>query len=118
MRALLDSGFWEWLTIGSVGIGLVAALVFVVRFQMEVGWSWWSSPFGRFLMVRKILLACLFVLVLLNRTLEGWPLRNMVTALLMLAFALQTFVPYRLLVKVQRDHDTSRTFDDMGERQP
>jgi hypothetical protein len=116
MRALLDSRFWEWLTVGSVAIGLVAALVFVVRFQMEAGWSWWNSPFGRFLMVRKLLLAGLFVIVLLNRVLEDWPARNALTALLMLAFALQTFVPYRLLVKVQREHDASKSFDDMSDR--
>lgn len=115
MRALLDSGFWEWLTIAAVAIGLVAALVFVIRFQIEVGWSWWDSPFGRFLMVRKVLLSALFTIVLLNRVLEDWAARNMVTALLMLAFALQTFVPYRLLVKVQRQHDQSRTFDDMSD---
>lgn len=116
MRAFLDSPLWEWLTIGAVVVGLVAALTFVVRFQVEAGWSWWNSPFGRFLMIRKVLLACLFVIVLLNRVLEGWPARNMVTALLMLAFALQTFVPYRLLVKVQREHDASKTFDDMSDR--
>jgi hypothetical protein len=118
MRTVLDSQFWNWLTVGSVGLGLIAALVFVVRFQMEAGWSWWNSPFGRFLMVRKLLLACLFIIVLLNRVLDAWPARNMVTALLMLAFALQTFVPYRLLVKVQREHDASRTFDDMSDPRP
>lgn len=116
MRDLFDAEFWNWLTIGSVAIGLVAALVFVIRFQIEVGWSWWNSPFGRFLMIRKLLLAALFSIVLLNRTLEDWPARQMVTALLMLAFALQTFVPYRLLVKVQKQHDASSTFDDMDER--
>jgi len=115
MRALLDAEFWGWLTIGAVAIGLIAALVFVIRFQIEAGWSWWHSPFGRFLMVRKVLLACLFTIVLLNRVVPDWPLREMVTALLMLAFALQTFVPYRLLVKVQRQHDTSHTFDDMDD---
>jgi hypothetical protein len=40
----------------------------------------------------------------------------MVTALLFLLLAVQTFVPYRLLVKVQREHDASRTFDDMSDR--
>lgn len=112
MRALLDSPFWGWLTLGSVVVGLVAALVFVVRFQFEVGWSWWHSPFGRFLMIRKLLLSCLFAIVLLNRVVGAWPGRAMVTALLMLAFAIQTFVPYRLLVKVQRQQDRSEAFDD------
>lgn len=116
MRDLLDAEFWNWLTVGSVVLGLVAALTFVIRFQIEVGWSWWRSPFGRFLMVRKVLLSALFTIVLLNRTLEHWPARSMVTALLMLAFALQTFVPYRLLVKVQQQHDKSTTFDDMSDR--
>jgi hypothetical protein len=115
LRDLLDAEFWNWLTVGSVVLGLIACLIFVIRFQIEVGWSWWNSPFGRFLMVRKLLLAALFSIVLLNRTVEDWLGRNMVIALLMLAFALQTFVPYRLLVKVQKQHDKSTTFDDMSD---
>lgn len=116
MRGLLESDFWNWLTVGSVAVGLVAALVFVVRYQFEAGFSWWDSPFGRFLMIRKILLSCLFALVLLNRIIGMWPGRAMVTALLMFAFALQTFVPYRLLVRVQREHDQAASEDANGRR--
>lgn len=112
---MLDSEFWDWLTIGAVGLGLIGALVFVTRFQIEVGWrGWWRSPFGRFLMIRKTLLACLFTIVLLNRMVGDWPGRLVITALLMLAFAIQTFTPYRLLMRVQREqgkNDRDETID-------
>lgn len=100
---MLDSPFWGWLTVGAVALGMLAALVFVIRFQAEVGWSWWRSPFGRFLMIRKTLLTGLFSVVLLNRLIGDWPGRSALTALLMLAFAIQTFVPYQLLMRVQRE---------------
>lgn len=108
MREFLNSPFWEYLTLAAVVLGLIAALAFVVRYQYEVGFSWWRQEsgkpnhFGRFLMIRKILLSSLFVIVLLNRIVPDWPARKAVTALLMVAFALQTFVPYRLLVTAQR----------------
>lgn len=109
MREILESPFWGWLTMGSVVIGFVACIAFVVRYQIEVGWSWWRlhtgkpNRFGRYLMFRKLLLACLFGLVLTNRLIgTGWPGRDVFTALLMLAFALQTFMPYRLLLSAQR----------------
>jgi hypothetical protein len=104
--------FWNWegwraITIGACAVGLVAALAFVVAYQMKVGWSWWRNPdgtpnrFGRFLMTRKLLLAILFILILSNRITPEWAARPFVTATLMVLFALQTFVPYRLLMKVQ-----------------
>lgn len=111
MEHALAHPFWDVLTLAAVGIGLVAAMLFVVRYQVEVGWSWWRHPdgkpnhFGRFLMIRKILLSGLFLLVLANRAFGEWTGRSAVTALLMLGFALQTFVPYRLLVSAQRARD-------------
>ncbi len=108
MKAILDSPFWDHLTIGAVLIGLVAALAFVARYQYTAGWSWWRHPdgsvnlFGRFLMIRKLLLSGLFVLIIANRWFPGWTGREALTALLMLAFALHTFVPYRLLTEAQR----------------
>jgi hypothetical protein len=104
--------FWAWegwrlITIGACVVGLVAAVVFVVAYQVKVGWTWWRLPdgspnqFGRFLMTRKLLLASLFVLILSNRFWPDWSARPFVTATLMVLFALQTFVPYRLLMKVQ-----------------
>jgi hypothetical protein len=108
VKAILESPFWSHLTIGAVLIGLIAALAFVVRYQYQAGWSWWRHPdgtvnlFGRFLMIRKLLLSTLFGIILLNRLLPGWTGREAVTALLMLAFALHTFVPYRLLSEAQK----------------
>lgn len=103
IMAILDSPVWEWITLGAVGVGLVAALTFVIRFQLEAGWDWWYSPFGRFLMTRKLLLTALFATVLINAlTGRDWPGREAWTAILMVLFALQTFIPSRLLIKVRR----------------
>lgn len=108
MTEILLSPFWEYLTFASVVIGLIAALAFVARYQYQAGWSWWRHPdgtvnlFGRFLMIRKILLSALFIVVLLNRLAPAWTAREAVVALLMLAFALHTFVPYRLLTEAQK----------------
>lgn len=99
----LTHPFWTWVTMAAVVVGLVAAIFFVVRLQFEAGWSWWRNPFGRYLMTRKLLLGALFTVVLFNRIAPDWwnVLRPAVTAVLMTAFALQTFIPYRLLMKAQ-----------------
>lgn len=121
MEQVLASPFWDWLTIAAVGIGLVAAMLFVIRYQIEVGFSWWRQPngkpnhFGRFLMIRKLLLSALFLLILTNRVFPGWHGREAVTALLMLGFAVQTFVPYRLLISAQKAH-VKEEVQDGGDR--
>jgi D-alanyl-lipoteichoic acid acyltransferase DltB (MBOAT superfamily) len=108
MEAFLQSPFWGWLTLAAVVIGFIAASAFVVRYQWVAGFTWWRNPdgtrnlFGRFLMIRKILLSVLFIVVLLNRLAPGWHAQKAVTAVLMAAFALHTFVPYRLLTEAQR----------------
>ncbi len=122
MEAALSHPFWDVLTLIAVGTGLFAALLFVVRYQIEVGWTWWRHPnggpnhFGRFLMIRKVLLSCLFALVLANRAFPGWTGREAVTALLMACFALQTFVPYRLLVSAQKAQEKQRQEAAQDER--
>lgn len=109
MRAFVNADFWNYITAGAVVVGLIAALAFVVRYQIEVGFTWWRhndgepNHFGRFLMIRKILLSGLFLLVIVNfLTDRQWFGREMLTALLMVCFALQTFVPYRLLISAQK----------------
>jgi hypothetical protein len=94
---------WNWITIGACAVGWVAALLFVIRYQIESRGAWRTNPFGRFLMTRKILLVCLFSLIISNRLLPGWEWRIPITAVLMCAFAVQTFVPYRLLVEAQQE---------------
>lgn len=100
---------WNWITMGAVVLGMVGALAFVIRLQVEAGFSWWHNPFGRFLMTRKILLVLLFAVVLANRLAPGWSAREAVTTVVMVAFALQTFIPYRLLMKVQREAHSKET---------
>lgn len=107
MSTVTNWGGWNYITIGACAVGLVAALLFVIKYQVESRGAWKNNPFGRFLMTRKILLSGLFALILTNRFFPGWDWRLPITAVLMVAFALQTFVPYRLLVEAQQEraHD-------------
>lgn len=103
MDPVLNWVGWNVITIGACAVGLIAAILFVVKYQIESRGAWRKNPFGRFLMTRKVLLSCLFALVLANRFLDEWDWRIPITAILMVAFALQTFVPYRLLVEAQQE---------------
>ncbi len=101
---------WTMITLAACVFGLIAAVGFVARYLWESGTEAWRNPFGRYLLTRKTLLAALFILVLLNRAdhLDWWDaLQEPVTAILIWAFALQTFQPYRLLVKAQKDAKTT-----------
>lgn len=112
MRAFLTHPFWIWVTMGAVVLGLVASVLFVVRYTLESGRDAWRNPFGRFLLTRKALLAALFALVLANSVWGEWLGRRPVVAILMVAFALQTFVPYRLLMDAQKAHDKEEARQD------
>lgn len=101
----LEHEMWKWVTIASVVVGMIASVWFVVRYLSEAGKAAYRNPFGRYLLQRKIILASLFGVVLSNQIFGQWPGRRMAVALLMVAFALQTFVPYRLLMDAQRAHD-------------
>lgn len=110
MHQVIDWVGWDYIAVGSSALGLVASLLFVIDFKRRTGKAWRDNPFGRFLMVRKALLACLFTLVLFNRFQTGgvvqadaWAGQSMVTAVLWTAFALQTFIPYKLLVEAQHE---------------
>lgn len=116
MGEVLNWGGWTPITVVACGVGLVAAVVFAVAFQWMAGWDWLRNPMGRYLMSRKVLLAGLFVVILANRFFPGWPGRQMVTAILMSLFAVQTFVPYRLLLKVQ-DREPEATSDQEAKTQ-
>jgi hypothetical protein len=111
MREFLLWGGWYVLTGIASAIGLFACILFVVRYQIETGGAWWrhadgrSNPFGRFLFFRKVLLSCLFALALTNRIFPGWTGQTFVTSIVFVAFAIQTFVPYRLLLQAQKDID-------------
>jgi hypothetical protein len=101
---------WDWLAALASVVGLVAALLFVIRYQVETGGAWRSNPYGRYLMHRKVALVGLFGLVITNRIVagtvaipDGWPGQGMIMAVLYGYFAVQTFVPYRLLVEARQE---------------
>jgi hypothetical protein len=100
---------WDWIALVASVIGLIASGLFVVRYWISTGGHCWKNPFGRFLITRKMLLVGLFSLILFNRYQAGtvhlpdsWEGQGLVTAILYSAFALHTFVPYRLLVNAQQ----------------
>ena len=103
MRGILYNEFWDWVVYAACVIGGLAALTFVVKFQIESRGAWRDNPFGRFLMTRKILLFVLFTTVMTYRLYGDWPGRRILVALMMVAFAFQTFVPYRLLMRAQAE---------------
>jgi hypothetical protein len=98
---------WRQVTIAACVVLALGCLVFVVGYQRAVGWSWWHNPFGRFMMTRKLVLLALAALILSNRVVGPWAGREAATAFLMWIFALQTFIPYRLLLAVRRDTRTN-----------
>lgn len=110
MTALLNWNGWDWTQPIAAILGLVAALLFVTRYWIESGKAAWKNPFGRFLLQRKFILSLFFFLILVNRVTEGvvtsdaWPGQDAVTALVFLAIALHTFVPYRILLDAQKAH--------------
>lgn len=103
---------WDSLALVAAVIGLALAGWFVIQYQHAVGWSWWRNPFGRFLMTRKLMLVLLFGNAIVNRMFvdnDEW--RQASSAVLLTLFAVQTVVPYRLLMKAQRDmqdHEEAR----------
>lgn len=94
---------WNWLTVAAGVVGLAASIVFLTQYLWKAGLDAWRNPFGRYLIVRKVLLAGLFATVILNRAPWNWweSIREPAIALLITAFAVQTFWPYRLLLKAQ-----------------
>jgi hypothetical protein len=111
--------WWDYLTIVACAVGMVACFIFIVAYVHRTGCDWTKSPYGRYLMTRKVLLGALYTLILVNWMSVGqtnvpdtWPGQGMVTALLMVCFSIQTFVPYRLLVKAQEEAQRNRRHDD------
>lgn len=118
MAHLLTHDLWRWITVAAVVIGFIGCVIFVIRYHVATGGKWQNNRFGRYLMTRKLLLGILFGFVLINRFVEEWPGRRPILALLMLAFALQTFVPLKILLDTQErpDHDNERDSRTGGRR--
>jgi hypothetical protein len=110
MISFLDWSGWDYGQVGAAFVGLVAAAWFVYRVFRTAGWDWRRNPFGRFLVQRKALLALFFTYMITSRFLTGaihtppaWPGQDFLLFVLLTCFALQTFVPYRLLMEAQKE---------------
>ena len=94
---------WDSLALAAAVIGFCLAGWFVIQYQRQVGWDWWRNPFGRFLMTRKLMLVLLFGNAIVNRVfIDNAEWRQASSAVILTLFAVQTVVPYRLLMKAQR----------------
>lgn len=103
-----EHSMWDTIAIIGCGIGIFAALLFMVEFQRRSRGAWRDTPFGKQLMIQKALLLCLFTLAIVNRVFRGWPGQEMATTLVLLAFVLQMFLPYRFLREAQREAQKER----------
>lgn len=99
----MDAVDWGAATLAASVLGLAASLWFIGWYLWWAGADAWRNPFGRYLVTRKALLALLFATFILGRLGPEWwrEWRRPLMALLVTAFALQTFVPYRLLRMAQ-----------------
>lgn len=100
---------WDYIAITACGLGLIPILLFMIEYQRRSRGAWWRqpdgspNPFGRYLMTTMGLKACLFTLAVVNRIFSGWWGHEQVTALVLVAFVLSLFLPYRLLLEAQRE---------------
>lgn len=130
----MTSPLWDHLAFLALPVGLLACLVFVIRYQHEVGRGWWRhadgrpNPFGRYMMERKATLALLFALLLAGRIASGrvfrevpdtFPGQGALLAAILWVFVVQTFIPYRLLLMAQEQtHPTKEDHRDGVRRNP
>jgi hypothetical protein len=117
MKFLMWDG-WDYGVVLACAVGLFACALFIIRYGVEAGRSMWDNPFGRYLMTRKLVLMALFGYILFNRWVGGieledkYPAQDLAAFVIFGAFALQTFVPYRLLMNAQHAHDKEARRND------
>ncbi len=89
--------------------GLISTGMFVIAYARRSGGAWSRSEAGRYFMIHHALLAALFLLILANRIVPGWPGRELVTSAILAGFVLHTFSAYKLLRTTdteRQDHDS------------
>jgi O-antigen ligase len=98
---------WDSITLVAGIVGLGAAFFFLASYFRRAGVDAWRNPFGRYLIIRKILLSFLFLAAILNRVAQdsAWwrEVQEPWMAILISALALQVMWPYRLLLKAQEE---------------
>lgn len=99
---------WDWIVFGACGVGMVLAGWFAVSYQIQSRGAWRETRAGRFLVTRKVLLFSLFASVMSYRVFGDFPGRRVLVALMLVAFAFQTWVPYRMLMDAQAERERQR----------
>lgn len=106
MRAVLESTLWVYGVLVMCLVGLAGAIIFIISYQRTVGWTWWRfrdgdpNSFGRFLMIWSWTRVGVLGLTVTNALFPPWPGQLPLSFLAMGAFAIHTFVPYRLLRRI------------------
>lgn len=103
MSEVLRWSGWAGLTAAACAVGALLCAWFVLRYQTLTGGAWRSTAEGRFLMIRKALLGALFTAVLGEHLFPRWPVWGPVVFLLVAVYAAHTYVPYRLMLRAQRE---------------
>lgn len=93
---------WIDLSLLACFIGLVLAASFVVRYHHRSGGAWHRTPEGRWTLYRRCTESAVFGLTLINYFFPLWPGALFASFLLLAAFAVQGYVPHRLLTRAQR----------------
>jgi len=108
MHDVLYHQLWDYLVLIACIAGLVLAAWFAISYQAQSRGAWRDTAVGRFLMTRKILLAVLFATILSYRLFGDWPGRRPIVALMLVAFAFQTYLPQKMLMEAQRARRAER----------
>ena len=96
---------WIDLSLLACFVGLLLAASFVVRYHHRTGGAWHRTPEGRWTLYRRAMESAVFGLTLVNYFFPTWPGALFASFLLLAGFALQTYVPHRLLTQAQRARD-------------
>lgn len=116
MRDFLDWPGWLSLIVLACWVGVALAGSFAVRYHYVTGGAWHRTPEGRWTMYRRAMEFAILGLTLINYYVPAWPGILPVSALVMCAYAAQTYVPHCLLSRAHREHNHKRVHEGTHRR--
>lgn len=105
MSSFLNWHGWVTLIVLACWVGVVLASSFVVRYHVMTGGAWHRTPEGRWTLYRRAMEMSILGLTLINYYIPAWPGMLPISALVMAAYAVQTYVPHHLLSRAHREHE-------------